>query len=303
MKYAYLSSIVICLLLFSCNGGSEEQSAEKDQKSPDKDHTEIVDSASADSNAVETPEKLQRYFAFGTGNLESSLDFYKKLGFEVLDESNKAPEGYLLSDGSFLFALYEGENGSFSYILDTEEPQKRLDALNEANISNTPKEMGGTTVYEVGNNDNLMNILILDENYNQERPELKNMLTIPIDNMRDTSNYPTAKGMFGELSLGVSNLEEAIEFWKQFDFEPKSVNKVPYPWAIMSDGYNIIGLHEREGYDAPAITYFAADMLKRIEALKKEGFTDMKPVPTMEQFEQYKILETPEGAKIFLFNL
>jgi len=86
------------------------------------------------------------------------------------------------------------------------------------------------------------------------------------------------------------------------EIEAKSVNQQPYPWAILSDGMNILGLHQTKDFDYPAITYFAPDMSQRVQKLKEAGITSFADWQGQGGKEGNFILTTPEGQKIFLFS-
>src|SRR5437763_15166664 len=100
----------------------------------------------------------------------------------------------------------------------------------------------------------------------------KNLRYLQEDEFRDVSKYPNSKiGIFGEYSVPVIDLQISLSYWKTLGFEAMSVNESPYPWAIISDNINIIGLHQTTEFTTQAITYFAPDMQRRIEALKRAG--------------------------------
>ncbi len=73
----------------------------------------------------------------------------------------------------------------------------------------------------------------------------------------------------------------------------------PYPWAIVSDGLMLIGLHQTKDFNYPAVTYFGLNTEKRVQQLKEKGitnFTDMMGKNNV-------ILKTWEGQHFFLFSM
>jgi hypothetical protein len=72
----------------------------------------------------------------------------------------------------------------------------------------------------------------------------------------------------------------------------------PYNWAIISDGLNIVGLHQTKDFTTPTITFFAADMKDKIEKLKTEGLKDF-----VDKGAASITIHTPENQHINLFKL
>ena len=73
----------------------------------------------------------------------------------------------------------------------------------------------------------------------------------------------------------------------------------PYPWAILSDGLAVVGLHQTTNFAVPTITFFASDMKEKIEKLEAGGLKDF--VQTMGAGNI--TLTTPEKQKVNLFKL
>lgn len=126
------------------------------------------------------------------------------------------------------------------------------------------------------------------------------MLTMDRKDYADPEKYVNKKsGMYGEFAHPVKDLEASLTFWEKLGFKAISKNTSPYPWAIISDGLAVVGLHQTENFRQPAITFFASDMKERIDHLKAEGLTDY--VEFMGPGNA--VLSTPEKQKINLFKL
>ena len=57
---------------------------------------------------------------------------------------------------------------------------------------------------------------------------------------------------FGEFCHPVTVLNSSIGYWKKLGFEVKTQMTQPYPWAILSDGLMLIGLHQTKVQAAKA---------------------------------------------------
>ncbi|HEU4717518.1 MAG TPA: hypothetical protein VFU15_06785, partial [Bacteroidia bacterium] len=71
-----------------------------------------------------------------------------------------------------------------------------------------------------------------------------------------------------------------------------------YPWAILSDGLAVLGLHQTTHFSHPTITFFAADMKEKIDQLKKDGLENYS-----EQSPASITVITPEQQRINLFKM
>lgn len=108
-------------------------------------------------------------------------------------------------------------------------------------------------------------------------------------------------GMFGELTLPTRQLADSMVFWLKFAFKPLHMAQIPYPYAVMSDGLTMLGLHQSPQQQI-TLTYFAPDMPDRLAALKRRGIridalgTDASGAPTN------GMLISPDGQVIFLLQ-
>lgn len=131
------------------------------------------------------------------------------------------------------------------------------------------------------------------------QPTGTTMLTMHPQDYSNPDKYVNKTcGMFGELAIPVNNLDISILFWEKLGFKSLSKKSSSYPWAILSDGLAIVGLHQTINFDSPTITYFASDMKNKIDKLKQSGLRNF-----FENGEGNIVLTTPEKQKINLFKL
>jgi predicted lactoylglutathione lyase len=119
------------------------------------------------------------------------------------------------------------------------------------------------------------------------------------EDLTNPDKYPNQRcGVFGEYAQPVKNLDQSVAFWQKLGFQVISSFTSPYNWAIMSDGLNVIGLHQNKHFTSPTITYFAADMRSKIEHLKAAGLA-----ADAIKDQANITLTTPEQQHINLFKL
>jgi predicted lactoylglutathione lyase len=131
------------------------------------------------------------------------------------------------------------------------------------------------------------------------QPAGPTMLTMQPQDYANPEKYVNKVcGMFGEFAMPVKDLDRSISFWEKLGFKALSKMTSHYPWAILSDGLAIVGLHQTENFTDPTITYFASDMKAKIEKLKQDGLDNYK-----EMNPGNIVVTTPEQQKINLFSL
>jgi catechol 2,3-dioxygenase-like lactoylglutathione lyase family enzyme len=109
-------------------------------------------------------------------------------------------------------------------------------------------------------------------------------------------------GKFAEFALPVADLDAACAFWQDHGFEQLHYGAGDSPYAILSDGLIVIGLHQTTDFAAPHITYFALDAADRITALAAAGVA-MRPVPPEMDGQVVNAAFTgPGGQHFFLFH-
>ena len=234
-------------------------------------------------------------------NLEESLAYYQLLGFKELYRADWPFPWIQITDGTLLIMLRDGKEPYLAltyYVKEIDKVAAMLEAKGIAFI-HKPKDTDMIKRYLLqspdGTNISLVNII---EGFKQ--PEGPTRLTMPQTDYFNPEKYVNKTcGMFGELAHPVKDIEASIAFWELLGFATLSKFTSPYPWAILSDGLSVVGLHQATHLTAPTITYFAADMKDKIERLKTSGINNYDESRGAGNL----ILSTPEGQKIFLFKM
>lgn len=233
-------------------------------------------------------------------DLGASLKFYQMLGFKEVGRANWPFPWIQVSDGMLLIMLREGADPYLAltyYIKDLSGIAGHLRAKGMS-FTQEPKPKDMLKKYTLASPDRL-NISLVGITDGFSQPPGPGMLHMPHADYFDPSKYVNqTAGMFGELAHPVIDLRTSIAYWKLLGFKAISEFTTPYPWAILSDGLAVVGLHQTTHFTAPAITYFATDMRLRINKLKATGLTNYT-----DQGPANITVRTPEGQQIFLFQL
>ena len=233
-------------------------------------------------------------------DLEASLRFYQKLGFRELMRMDFPFPWIQITDDALLIMIRKAEDSYLALTYYVKEIDKIVADVESKGIRfiSKPKDSDFVKRYLFQSPDGL-NISLVQIADGFTRPSGKTMLTMDQSDYFNPEAYTNkTAGMFGELAHPVADVDRSILFWESLGFKLLSKFASPYPWAILSDGLSIVGLHQTTQYTYPAITFFASDMKEKIENLKQQGLENYK-----EQGTSNIVLTTPEQQHIFLFKM
>jgi predicted lactoylglutathione lyase len=234
-------------------------------------------------------------------DLDSSVALYEKIGFPKI-ASNVFPVPWAqVSDGSLLIMIRKDTAkyvGITYYTTDIEKVASQLEK-DGIRFTQKPKESDPIKRYYFRSPDGL-NIMLASNLGAFSQPTGITMLSMKPNDFQSADKYPNKQcGAFGEFCHPVTDLNRSIEFWKKLGFQEKTKMSSPYPWAIVSDGLMLIGLHQTKDFAYPAVTYFGLNTEQRVQQLKQSGVTGI----TEMMGKKNVVLETWEGLHVFLFTM
>ncbi len=236
-----------------------------------------------------------------TSNLDSSVAFYEKLGFPKI-ASNTFPVPWAqVSDGSLLIMMRKDPEPYIGLTYYVNDIEKTVAQLEKDGIVFDKKPGAGDQIkrYYIKSPDGF-NIMLANNLGGFQQPTGVTMLTMKQTDYNAADKYPNKQcGVFGEFCHIVKDINTSVAFWEKLGFTVKSQTKIPYPYAILSDGLMIIGLHQAHHFNYPAITYFGLNVAKRIQQLKDKGLQDFNEM----QGKNNVVLKTWEGQHFFIFSL
>jgi catechol 2,3-dioxygenase-like lactoylglutathione lyase family enzyme len=235
-----------------------------------------------------------------SADLEKSLKFYQQLGFSELYRADFPFPWIQISDGALLIMLRQDKNPYIALTYYVNDMDKVVAELKQSGISlksmPTPDKMIQRFLISTNEGHNITLVTYVD---GFAQPTGTTMLTMQPQDFSNPDKYANKTcGMFGEFAYPVINLDSSISFWEKLGYKSLSKKSSPYPWAILSDGLGIVGLHQTNNFSVPTITFFASDMKDKIEKLKNNGLNNFT-----ESGGSGIVLTTPEQQKINLFKL
>ncbi len=235
-----------------------------------------------------------------TPDIDASFACYKKLGFTEVFRADWPFPWMQVSDGVLLIMLRKDPQPYLALTYYVKDLDKVVSLLGKKGIEfvQKPKKTDQVRRYLFLSPDGL-NISLVGIVDGFAQPPGPGMLAmLPEDYFKPEKYVNKTIGLFGELAHRVKDLKASLAYWALLGFKAVSKFEHPYPWAIVSDGLSIVGLHQSAHFSYPAITYFAADMKLKIDRLKKAGLTNFTQKNDVDV-----VLTMPEQQHIFLFNM
>lgn len=236
-----------------------------------------------------------------TTNLDSSAAVYNKLGFKQTG-SNTYPVPWLqVSDGSLVIMLRNDVKPYIGLTYYSDQADKIAAQLAGKGIVFTqqPKEGDPIRRYYFNTPDGF-SIMLASNLGGFKQPSGLTMATMKPDDFSKPEKFPNPQcGVFGEFCHPVKDLAVSLTFWKTLGYTVMYETQAPYPHAILTDGLMIIGLHQTNHFDYPAITYFGMDISTKIRKLKENGLTNFREADGVNN----QVLTTWEQQHFFIFNI
>ncbi len=235
-----------------------------------------------------------------TPDLDASLKWYQQLGFKEVFRADWPFPWIQITDSALLIMLRKEPKPYIAltyYVKDIDAVvadmrQKGIKFLQEPK----PGEMVKRYLMRSPDGLNVSLVSIVEGFY---QPDGNTMLKMQPQDYFNAEKYANKMcGMFGEFAHPVTDLATSITWWELLGFKAISTFTSPYPWAILSDGISIVGVHQTTQFAKPRITYFAADMKDKIATLKAAGL-----IGFINEGESSTTITTFEAQEINLFKL
>ncbi len=230
----------------------------------------------------------------GVTDLAHSLNFYKTLGYQKLDQNTKPYPWAQLTDGQNLLLLNQDGNRYLGLGYFSADAAERVAAMEKMGIEFVQKqEQNGRLFMAIFSGPGRLAVGLINHD--------------PTEMPQPTGEPLSICGKFGEFSINVDHFQEAADFWTKLGFDCTYQSKQPYPWGIFTDSMIVLGIHqtpneEEYRFDGPAITYFSPDMADRIANLKEKGISFAKEIADDSGLVSNAIIAGPDGEELFLFN-
>ena len=120
-------------------------------------------------------------------------------------------------------------------------------------------------------------------------------------NAEDMSETGLSLGRFHEISVSTDSLDESLRFYDLMGFVAHRVESVwPHPYAVMSLGSLVIGLHEYR-FPLPSITCVQQDLTDALESFRDAGAVIAFAKTEPGQFKEFGFRD-PAGHMVTLLE-
>lgn len=218
-----------------------------------------------------------------------SMAWWARLGFVPMPPMSERPDSSMtLSDGQIVITLVKTLQPSPVIMFRTKNMLQLNDKLLNYAVP-VIADVKGPTYGEIRiKSPNAVFLAI--------RSEADEPLVLP------TGHLNPICGKLTELSIGTLALKNETNFWEMLGFVQLRGDKVPYPFAVMTDTHVQVGMHENREIPTLAMTYFSIDMAERIDRLKKSGMEITEEIPSPDGHLGNIILTSPDGQLVYMFE-
>jgi catechol 2,3-dioxygenase-like lactoylglutathione lyase family enzyme len=216
--------------------------------------------------------------SISVADMDVSLPFYRRLGFDVIEEDRKPHRRVILSDNQIFLRLEQTPFDSPRLVYISSEAADRAERLQSMGMRPVEYRMpDGGTAKEFRD---------------------PNGIIVVLRHGRHPANriwrHDPQIGQYGELSIETSDLARSVDFWEKLRFAPYPT-VVAKLWPVFSDQALVIGLHESGSPGATAITYFCKDLDGCVRGLKAKGVVFAAEESDASGKKRIARLQAPDG--------
>jgi hypothetical protein len=221
------------------------------------------------------------------GGLAKVRSFYEKLGFTPIEEGGEPVPYVLYTDGVIHLRVDECQFPSPRLDYYTSEAPAQVQRLLNLDLQIATEKACARKI-------NVTNFI--DPNNQQLAVIQRDHAPVPLP--RQSHNL---MGTFGEFSVHTANRDESVAWYEKLGFKASKSEK-PWPWALLTDGNTIVGLHQTTTFTRTTLTYYSKDSADRIEKLKSLGFTFTNEQKNAAGRVVNAMLTAPDGQTFFVFE-
>ncbi len=221
--------------------------------------------------------------SISVADMDVSLPFYQRLGFDVIEEDQKPHRRIIVSDGQIFLRLEQTSFDSPRLVYISSEAADRAERLQGMGIRPVEYRMpDGGTAKEFKDPNGI--VVVLRHGRHPAR----------------LTWHESQIGRFGEISIETNDPPRSMDFWKKLGFTPYPTITSP-PWPLLFDPALVaIGLHEKDLSGGIAITYFSKDLDACVRQLKAQGIV-FATEETQEHGQHVRAtLRSPDGQLFVL---
>ncbi len=252
-----------------------------------KNSSAIVDQAPPTTDPLASYVQIAISLREDSGGLGANRSFYEKLGFIPIEEGGEPVPYILFTDGMIHLRLDECQFPSPRLDYYAADAPRKVQRLENLGLQISTEKACARKV-------NVTNVI--DPNNQQLAVIQRDHAPVPLPRQSHS-----LMGQFGEFSIHTTNRDESIAWYEKLGFKAAKSEK-PWPWALLTDGNMIIGLHQTNTFTRTTLTYYSKDSAERIDKLKSMGFTFTNEQKNPAGKVVNAMLTAPDGQTFFVFE-
>lgn len=212
--------------------------------------------------------------------LDSSLSFYKKLGFTEIEIKREAQIPWaIITDGANIFMLSQNDFPSPTLTYFGRNGEERIQVFQKSGLSfhKIFKSPAGNTT-ALAADPNGLNLTLIDFNSSK----LPRTSGVPENNI----------GKFSQLAVPTSDIQESLQFWQNAGF---TLVESQANYAKLSDNLITIGLYQNQEMDNLTLIYLAQNLKKVRKNITDAGIS-LENIYA--ESSSLFSLQSPDGQKI-----
>jgi predicted lactoylglutathione lyase len=214
--------------------------------------------------------------------LDSSLSFYKKLGFTEIEIKRETQIPWaIITDGFNIFMLSQNDFPSPTFTYYGRDGEKRIQVFqNRGLLFHKIFKSPAGNVTALTADPNGLNLTLIDFNSSK---------------LPTTSGVPdNIIGKFSQLAIPSKDLQESLQFWQKAGFTLLE-NQAKY--AKLSDNLITIGLYQNQEMDYKILIYHSQDLKKVRKNILDAGISLENAYPEKNDLISF---QSPDGQKIII---
>jgi catechol 2,3-dioxygenase-like lactoylglutathione lyase family enzyme len=225
-----------------------------------------------------------------TADIRASVEFYERLGFTQATTTDTWSHPYgVLTDGRIFLGLHQRRFAAPAVTFVHPGVAELVPQLEARGI----KLIRSETAPEV------FNQLGFRDPFGQTITVLEARTYSPV--ARRPAEMSLC-GYFEEVSLPVSNMDSAREFWEPLGFVATDELDVPYVHLPLTSDHLNIAFHRPRTLDRPMLVFSDPNMRARLERLRELDISLSEELPRGLDANENALLESPDGTPLLLLN-
>jgi predicted lactoylglutathione lyase len=247
------------------------------------------------------------WFAVGVANIDKALAYYHNIGFKTIEIVSSPYKQAQISDECLVILLQERGFDYFELVYFEPNLENKVKMMERSGFVFYHKifnKKGEMVQAAFSSPDNVCLSMVSQEPLKMYLPQQKRRTELLEQTQVDIDKLPNrVLGIYGEFCQPVKDLETSIGFWKRLGYQLVERIESPYPWAVLDNHCQTVGLHQTRDFDASGLLYYTPEILELKNSLIKKGIKTLTEFIEKQHENNSFSVTSPDNHTIFVFNI